>query len=82
MNKTLSKNEFLEKYKYSESTYQRRMSKLKNTEIFCDAYIRPTSREVRIDVELYEQFLRYESCNRILTRKVSPATFLAEHCSS
>lgn len=76
MNITISKQEFMAKYGYSKSKYQRRMSRLKDTAIFCEAYIRPSRQEVRINVELYEKYLKYLDYNRLLTRKVSPEEFM------
>lgn len=72
----IGKSEFKKKYGYSESTYQRRLAKLKNTQYFCKAYKRPTSQEVRIDTDLYDLFLDFESYNRLLTRKIKPIDFL------
>lgn len=72
----LIKSDFKKQYGYSESTYQRRMMKLKNTNYFSRAYTRPTSQEVRIDTVLYDLFLEYESHNRLLTRKIKPEDFL------
>lgn len=72
----LSKAEFKKKYGYSESTYQRRISKLKKTEFFCKAYKRPTSKEVIIETDLYDLYQDFESYNRLLTRKIKPEDFL------
>lgn len=65
MDTTLSKNEFKEKYGYSESTYQRRMSKFKSDANFSKGYIRPMAKEVRIDIIIYQSFLQSQSDNRL-----------------
>ncbi|MGO3609918.1 MAG: hypothetical protein ACTIOL_09265 [Enterococcus sp.] len=72
----LSKKQFMEKYGYSRSTYQRRMTMLKATPIFCDAYEMVTKKEVTIDTELYDKFRSYLAHNRLRTRKTSPEQFL------
>lgn len=72
----LTKKEFMKKYNYSPSTYQRRMAKLKGMPIFCEAYKRSTAKEVWIDIELYEKFLDFLAYNRLLTQKISPEKFL------
>lgn len=72
----LSKAEFKKKHGYSESTYQRRISKLQQTPIFCEAYKRPTSKETIIDNDLYELWQDFMSYNRLLTRKIKPEDFL------
>lgn len=64
MNGTLSKVEFKEKYKYSESTYHRRMNLFKKSK-FRQGYIAPTSNEVYIDIDLYEKFLKAQSDERL-----------------
>ncbi|MCH3259451.1 hypothetical protein LDA53_11300 [Enterococcus faecium] len=60
----LSKAEFKEKYKYSESTYQRRMKEFKKSR-FSEGYNAVTSKEITIDVDLYEQFRTWRSKNRL-----------------
>lgn len=65
----LSKAEFKEKYKYSESTYQRRMKEFKNSR-FSEGYNAVTAKEITIDVDLYEQFRTWRSKNRFRVRAV------------
>lgn len=72
----LSKKEFMEKYNYAPSTYQRRMKVLKNTEIFRDAYEVITAKEISINIEIYEDFRSFLAYNRNRTRKISPKEFL------
>ncbi|WP_122645730.1 hypothetical protein [Enterococcus mediterraneensis] len=72
----MDKQDFMKKYKYSDSTYKRRMAVLKSTEHFSRAYQRVTAKEVRIDTDLYDQFLAYLALNRLRTRKVSVPDFL------
>lgn len=74
----MDKQDFMKKYKYSDSTYKRRMAVLKSTEHFSRAYQRVTAKEVRIDTDLYDQFLEYLAVNRLRTRKVSVADFLKQ----
>lgn len=74
----IDKKDFMKKYKYSDSTYKRRMAVLKSTEHFSRAYQRVTAKEVRIDTDLYDQFLEYLAINRLRTRKVSEADFLKQ----
>lgn len=75
----LKKQDFVKKYNYSPSTYQRLMSELKNTEIFSAAYERVTGQEVWINTELYDKFLSFKSYNRLRTRKVTPKEFIEKH---
>ncbi|WP_179946601.1 hypothetical protein [Listeria sp. ILCC792] len=60
----LDKETFKEKYKYSESTYQRRINELKNNSEYREAYVNPTSSEVWIIEEIYQQFLIWKSKNK------------------
>lgn len=75
----LSKKQFMKKYEYSPSRYQRRMKLLKETHIFKDAYERVTGQEVWINTELYDMFLSYMAHNRGRTRKTSPEEFIQTH---
>lgn len=60
----LTKEEFIEKMGYSESTYQRRMKKFKVPK-YRGGYIAQTKNEVYVDIEIYEQFMRDESAKRL-----------------
>ncbi|MGM0124895.1 hypothetical protein IGI37_002289 [Enterococcus sp. AZ194] len=64
MDGTLSKKDFKEKYKYSESTYHRRINLFKQSK-FRKGYIAPTKNEVHINIDLYEQFLKEKSAERL-----------------
>lgn len=64
MNGALPKIEFKEKYGYSESTYHRRMNLFKKSD-FKQGYIAPTSNEVYVDIDLYDQFLKAQSAERL-----------------
>lgn len=75
----IDKQDFMKKYKYSASTYHRRMAVLKSTEYFSRAYQRVTAKEVRIDTDLYDQFLEYLAVNRLRTRKISVSDFLTQY---
>lgn len=72
----ISKKDFMQKYGYSKSTWQRRMAELKTTPIFNKAYIAVTSQDIWIDEELYQKFMAYKSANRLRKRKIKPAEFL------
>lgn len=74
----IDKKDFMKKYKYSDSTYKRRMAVLKNTEHFSKAYQRVTAKEVRIDTDLYDQFLEYLAVNRLRTKKIPVSVFLTK----
>ncbi|MGK0551936.1 hypothetical protein ACSFB8_07590 [Enterococcus faecalis] len=76
MTNKLRKKEFMEKYEYSPSTYQKRMALLRNTPIFREAYERVTSQEVWINIDIYDKFLSYLAHNRGRTRKVTPEEYL------
>lgn len=59
----VTKEEFLERMGYSESTYHRRMKKFKVPK-YREGYIRMTAKEIYIDMNIYEEFLRDESAQR------------------
>ena len=59
----LTKEEFMAKYAKSESTYVRRIEELRKSD-YWGAYIHPTSREVWIDEDQYQDFLIWKSTNR------------------
>lgn len=61
----LSKVEFKKEYKYSESTYQRRMKEFKGNLDYPDGYYSPTRNEVYINQKVYDQFLKDKSNRRL-----------------
>ncbi|WP_165006063.1 MULTISPECIES: hypothetical protein [unclassified Enterococcus] len=76
--KKMRKKEFMKAYNYSASTYQRRMSELKSTPLFCRAYERVTGQEIWSDTKLCDIFLSFKAYNKIRTRKISPQKFIEE----
>ncbi|WP_167628976.1 hypothetical protein [Listeria valentina] len=60
----LSKEMFMEKYDYSESTYQRRISEFRSNPEFKKGYVSPTNSEVWIIEEIYQAFLIWKSNNK------------------
>ncbi|OTN86589.1 hypothetical protein A5819_003439 [Enterococcus sp. 7E2_DIV0204] len=64
MKGTIAKAEFKEKYDYSESTYHRRMKLFRNSK-YKQGYIAPSSNEVYIKTDLYDQFLKDLSDERL-----------------
>lgn len=60
----LTKAEFMERYAPSETTYWRRMKKLRAHEEFRKAYVSPTEGEIWIVEEIYKQFLIWMSDNK------------------
>lgn len=61
----LSKVEFKKEYKYSESTYQRRMKEFKGNLDYLGGYYSPTRNEVYINPKVYDQFLKDRSNRRL-----------------
>lgn len=59
----MTKEEFMEKYAKSESTFNRRMEELRKSD-YWEAYIHPTAKEVWIDEDRYQEFLMWKSRNR------------------
>lgn len=70
LSEELSKAEFKEKFKYSESTYQRRMKEFKKSP-FCEGYSAVTGKEIIIDVESYKKFRRWKASNSFRVSKLS-----------
>ena len=70
----LSKAEFKEEFKYSESTYQRQMKEFKSSP-FSEGYKAVTGKEIIIDADLFREFRRWKADNnfRIGTRKETTA---------
>ncbi len=64
----LNKEQFMEKYAQSKSTYHRRIEELRKSE-FWDAYIHPSTQEVWIDEDRYQEFLIWKSANRFKKMK-------------
>jgi len=64
MNGAITKSEFKERYEYSESTYHRRMKLFRKSK-YKKGYIAPSSNEVYIKTDLYEQFLSDLSDERL-----------------
>lgn len=59
----LSKKEFVDKYGYSDSTFNRRKEECLGTQ-YRDAFIQPSKYELWIDEDIYQEFLIYKSKNR------------------
>lgn len=59
----LSKKEFVDKYGYSDSTFNRRKEECLETQ-YRDAFIQPSKYELWIDEDIYQEFLIYKSKNR------------------
>lgn len=59
----LSKKEFVDKYGYSNSTFNRRKEECLKTQ-YRDAFIQPSKYELWIDEDIYQEFLIYKSKNR------------------
>lgn len=66
----LNKNDFKKKYKYSESTYQRRMKLFKKNPKYEDGYIAPTKNEIWIKPEIFDEFLKDLSLKRSNYQKI------------
>lgn len=64
----LSKEQFMEKYAKSDSTYRTRMTEFKNIPAFKDGFIQPTSSEVWIDEAIYQDYLIWKHRNRFKTK--------------
>ena len=60
----LSKKEFVDKYGYSDSTFNRRKEECLETQ-YRDAFIQPSKYELWIDEDIYKEFLIYKSKNRV-----------------
>lgn len=69
MSNTLTKAEFMEEKGYSESTYHRRMKRFKVPK-YRGGYIAVTSKEVYIDMDIYDQFVRDESAKKFHYEKI------------
>lgn len=60
----LSKSDFMKKYAGSDSKYARRMEELRSHPKFSSAYIAPTTQEIWIDEEIYQEFLIWKHENK------------------
>ncbi len=60
----LTKDQFMEQYAPSDSTYKRRIDELREHKEFKAAYIQPTNKEVWIVEEIYKSFLLWKSENK------------------
>ncbi|MBO1095620.1 hypothetical protein FQS90_03520 [Enterococcus casseliflavus] len=73
MTEELSKAEFKEEFKYSESTYQRRMKEFKSSP-FSEGYKAVTGKEIIIDADLFREFRRWKADNSFRVRTRMEAT--------
>lgn len=73
----LSKQEFVDKYRMSATTYHRRMKKLRETECFNMAYSAVTNKEIIIDTDLYDQWRMWYAHNKNAARPIKPRDWLA-----
>ncbi|MDO7880385.1 hypothetical protein [Enterococcus spodopteracolus] len=67
MSEELSKAEFKKEFKYSESTYQRRMKEFKSSP-FSAGYKAVTGKEIIIDADLFREFRRWKADNNFRVR--------------
>lgn len=70
MSNKLCKKKFKEELRYSETTYQRRMTEFKKSP-FKQGYESVTAKEILIDIDQYNKFRSWKANNRYRARKVT-----------